>query len=471
MDNRLEAVRQRMLDSGISEEEINALIIPLQEALEFRVCGLARESGAADSDLIPDPENKRPVLIPDKDRNIITDITGNGNSHLLIEGENLLALMAMQYIYTDGNNNGTIDVIYIDPPYNTGNITFDYNDRYEKSEWLSMMNVRLRLAKDLLADDGMIFVQIDEELQAELKLLLNEIFGEEHFINCICVKMSELSGVKMTHTEKRLPKVKEYVYAYGMENTTIRPVIANKSDDPEKFEKYLKYYSRIIENPGDKPEEWNIMKLKDYLRKYHSDIDPKDEQQVREFKLTHAERMVYRTNNKSFDKDMFPGGTHEVTSAEGIRYIWWEGKQMLFLSDHTSGSLGDLWTDISTINLNKEGGVDFRNGKKPLKLLKRLLGMINKDNITVLDFFAGSGSTAQAVLEMNDEDGQHRRFILCNNNELGEDAVKAAEKAGAAIGSLEWESFGVCRSRTYPRMKNIFEGRTGDNLYYYRVSV
>lgn len=131
------------------------------------------------------------------------------NDNFIIKGNNLVVLHSLKKRYA-----GKVKCIYIDPPYNTGNDSFGYNDRFNHSTWLTFMKNRLVIAKELLCDDGVIFVQCDDNEQAYLKVLMDEIFGNHNFLNCIAVKMSEPSGIKMSHIEKRLPKLKEYILLY-----------------------------------------------------------------------------------------------------------------------------------------------------------------------------------------------------------------------------------------------------------------
>jgi len=340
--------------------------------------------------------------------------------HILIEGDNLHALTTLCFTHE-----GKIDVIYIDPPYNTGNKDFKYNDSfvdredsYRHSKWLSFMHKRLKIAKQLLKDTGVIFISIDDNEQAQLKLLCDEVFGEENFVNLISVKSSETSGVKMSHIDKRLPKIKEYLlfYAKNSFNIFLNPVKVSKTDDIEKFKSYAKYYSKIILNKEDEPETWKIIPLSEYLKKNKINLNEDD---IVKFKIDNSEKLVYRTNHPSLAKMSFSTATAKVISAQGLNYVWWEGKQMLFLSDYINESLCDLWTDISTINLNKEICElnSFRNGQKPLELLKRIEKLSHNKSITILDFFAGSGTTLHATMQLNSEDGGSRQCILVTNNE------------------------------------------------------
>ncbi|EPI1887160.1 site-specific DNA-methyltransferase, partial [Neisseria gonorrhoeae] len=131
---------------------------------------------------------------------------GTPAENLIIKGNNLIAMHSLAKQFK-----GKVKLIYIDPPYNTETDSFAYNDKFSHSTWLTFMKNRLEIAKELLKDDGLIFVQCDDKEQAYLKVLLDETFTRENFINCIAVKMSEPSGNKMAHTSHRLPKIKEYI--------------------------------------------------------------------------------------------------------------------------------------------------------------------------------------------------------------------------------------------------------------------
>ena len=133
----------------------------------------------------------------------------SSDDNLLIHGDNLPIMQKLLENYA-----ASVKLIYIDPPYNTGSNTFMYHDSFPRTAWLGFMRERLSVAKKLLRDDGVLFVQCDDNEQAYLKILLDEIFGEENFVNCIAVKMSEATGVKMAHAMRRFPKIKEYLLFY-----------------------------------------------------------------------------------------------------------------------------------------------------------------------------------------------------------------------------------------------------------------
>lgn len=374
------------------------------------------------------------TLRPCPDDSVDWETTQN----LMIEGDNLEVLKLLQKSYA-----GKVKLIYIDPPYNTGE-DFVYPDDFKDNirnyleltgqveggrkissnteaggrfhtDWLNMLYPRLRLARALLRDDGLLAVSIDDSEVARLLVMLEEVFGEENLVNVVAMKSSETSGVKMSHVDKRLPKIKEYVILVAARRDALQlaPIeIPKDGEDSTKLDKYLGYYSKIISNPEASPETWRITTVEAEMQGHG--LETNDET-LRDYKIKNASRVVYRTNNKSLEGLSFSTPTAEVLSPTGLRYIWWEGKQMLFLSDYLTESLCDLWTDISTINLNKEtcGVSGFGEGQKPLTLLERLMQMVgNADAPVVLDFFAGSGTTGHAVMAKNAVDDGNRRYIL-----------------------------------------------------------
>ena len=335
----------------------------------------------------------------------VKDIKSYGNESLVIKGNNLIAMYSLLPRFEH-----QIKLMYWDILYNTQNDIVPYNDSFKHSSWLVMMKNRLEVAKRLLKpDDGVICLQCDDNEQAYLKVLCDEIFGRDSFINCIAVKSSEASGNKMAHVDKRFPKIKDYLLIYKSNVNAvvkIKPVKEEHTDDIEKFADYAKYYSKIIENIDDPANKWIITPIADYIKKNNIDVDVKDNIELTKFKLENASRVVYRTNNKSLEKLSFDTETEEVVSPSGLKYIWWEGKQMLFLADYTSSYLCDMWNDISTINLNKEGGVELKAGKKPEKLISRIIECFAyNENDIVLDAYLGSGTTGAVCMKMN------KRFI------------------------------------------------------------
>lgn len=418
------------------------------------------------------------------------------SQNLYIEGDNLEVLKVLERSYA-----GQIKMIYIDPPYNTGN-DFIYNDKYadgiqtyleytkqkddkgndkstkketsgaSHSNWLSMMYPRLEYAKRLLSDDGVIFISIDDNEQANLKKLCDMVFGETRRINIISIKMSEASGVKMAHTNKRLPKLKEYVVVYSKsDNIFINPIKTPKLtwDDEYKTiitnisDESLSYIKSVI-NGEEEADNETINRCNAILSKANYKSLSKI---YYEFKIESQEDKIkynYKNSHKIFQTVSFGGGASQKIidsknkanneiffihkSSEGKCYLikgdFDQTKkkprmQVLFASEYLDISPGDFWSDIKTTGLDNEGDVPFKNGKKPLKLLKRLIELIPND-CTILDFFSGSATTAEAMFQMN-VDGENRKFILVQlpeKIEISKDSDKQARKiAQESINFLE----------------------------------
>jgi len=186
--------------STYNKTELLKIIAKQEKELKAKKYGLVWDSEREPEQVVLDCENNLPILKRIKNKEIRTD---DSNDNILIEGDNYHALTVLNYTHKE-----KIDVIYIDPPYNTGNKDFIYNDRfvekedgYRHSKWLNFMEKRLKLAKDLLTKDGVIFVSIDDNEYPRLVMLLENIFGGNK-VKSICVKMSEPTGVKMAHIIK-----------------------------------------------------------------------------------------------------------------------------------------------------------------------------------------------------------------------------------------------------------------------------
>ena len=210
--------RDKMLNTineikkGITDEQTLTNLSMIENELTKKKYGLIWEEHEERVD--KELETQIPTFEDVNEKEIISNPDDKFN--FLLEGDNLHSLYLLEKTHKE-----KIDLIIIDPPYNTGSNDFMYGDKYlnnedefKHSKWLSFMNKRLSIAKKLLKNDGLIFINIDDNELSQLKLLCDDIFGAENFVNCICVKMSEATGVKMAHCEKRLPKIKEYVLLY-----------------------------------------------------------------------------------------------------------------------------------------------------------------------------------------------------------------------------------------------------------------
>lgn len=336
----------------------------------------------------------------------------NDDDNLLIKGNNLLVLSCLLKRY-----DGKVKLIYIDPPYNTANDSFNYNDSFNHSTWLTFMKNRLEIAKQLLRDDGVICIQCDDNEQAYLKVLCDDIFGRDNFINNISVNMSNMSNTKVTHAilGKRFPKLKEYILIYTIDKNLVKfniPKLTKEKWDNE-YNKIIPRWTRElnIKYENDKLSDDDILGLKyeslnDYIKKNNikDDTNFKTENAYRIFatkpnesllnaakklKISSSENQISLVNNKLIIKNF-----NTETETARIELLNAETKSSIYL--------GDNWTDITTTGgIAQEGNVILKKGKKPEKLIKRIIESCSCANDLILDFFVGSGTTAAVAHKMN----------------------------------------------------------------------
>ena len=333
------------------------------------------------------------------------------NDNKLIHGDNLIALQALQQDYA-----GKIKCIYIDPPYNTGSRInsqgdeIGYDDGLEHSIWLNMMYKRLILLHQLLSDDGKIFIQIDDNEQAYLKIVCDEIFGRQNYITTICLRMSTASGVKTAHREKTIIKEKEMILVYCKNKDLCRfyPQYVPVKEWDSEFQYYLE------KNNSSDPDDWEVLKLKDVLETNGLSLDINDET-TWSFIDTHSDCIWRRAFIRNQYKELSQNNPQKIfyINENNKEHYYYRGREMFFLStkkhlcfteegyvESISNLLGDFWVDINTGKLFSEGGIEFRNGKKPEFLIARILQMSTNPGDYVLDAFLGSGSTAAVAHKM-----------------------------------------------------------------------
>ena len=390
--------------------------------------------------------------------------------NMLIHGDNLLALKALEQQFT-----GKEKCIYIDPPYNTGNAFEHYDDGLEHSIWLGLMRERLELLHRLLADDGVIVVQIDKNESAYLKVLLDEVFTREAFVTTIAVRMSATSGFKIEHADKTIVKNTEYLHVYSR-NLTLRPAY-------ERTE-YDAHYSYILRPENDmfiieQLSDQNVVKAE--LHRYGLPYNAKSlpmlfsiSQAFREF--VNANRsLIGRTHTAPSEAlqqqqeimAKLPSQRHVIPfmSQSGDRYFLKKTSTTLnqFIpielkyqmvdsyegyKEELSNILGDWWGDFfyDMGNVEDEGGVHFKASKKPERLIFRILNMFTNPGDLVLDSFLGSGTTAAVAHKMG------RRWI---GVELGDhcythckvrlDKVIDGTDAGGITKAVDWKGGGGYR--------------------------
>lgn len=366
------------------------------------------------------------ILVEDKSKSNIQHDKETEN--MLIHGDNLIALKALEQDYA-----GKIKCIYIDPPYNTGNAFEHYDDGVEHSIWLTLMKQRLELLKGLLSNDGAIVIQIDDNEQAYLKVLCDEIFGRVNHVNTIVVKMSDASGPKMAHIDKKFPKLKEYLLIYKKEKISINVQTEEKTKWDSEYKNFLDLSKEDIEkmlnltnkNEIDEVNEKlpsRLISLNDAFKKYKVGQSDKDKFN---FSRENAWRIA-RTSNASTIRRVIQNETdlnqniaiaivNDVTmfvKADFDRGSKEPRVQYVFASDTMNVPLGDLWLHINT-SFNSEGGVTLKNGQKPESLIKTIIAAFSNPGDFVLDSFLGSGTTAAVAHKMN------RKWI---GIELGEQA-------------------------------------------------
>lgn len=354
------------------------------------------------------------------------------DDNLIIKGNNLIALHSIKERYK-----GEVKCIYIDPPYNTENDSFEYNDKFNRSTWLTFMKNRLEIARDLLKDDGVIFVQCDDNEQAYLKVLMDEIFGEENFVNNIAIKMSEATGVKMAHADKRFPKLKEYILFYKKPNFDrfyeIDKYESKEWDNEnniflENFTKEHREVLRELENKdiNDLKDRVKANKVLNKVKVVSLNERLKQEnfnsfEEEKEWLFENSYRIIKTAGSSSLTKvvlnsDNIPAQdiASEISSSGIIFFFITDFNRntkqprlrVIFADTNIYKNPGDFWQDIKTTGgIAREGGVQLNNGKKPEKILHRIIKMTTKENDLILDFNLGSGTTAAVAHKMN------RRYI------------------------------------------------------------
>lgn len=472
--NKKELYNKILQLDGLTNEEKSELLGLLRKQKKY---GLVWEDKPEDVE--ERLREELPVLIEDTSKAIISE-DADAPNHILIEGDNLEALTALAYTHE-----GKIDVIYIDPPYNTGNKDFVYNDKfidkedsYRHSKWLSFMAKRLRIAKQLLSDRGVIFISIDDNEQAQLKLLCDEVFGIENFIAtlvwaagrkndskyvsisheyilCYVKSLEFLKGAKIEWKERK----------QGIEDIydAVKKMRKEYNGDFEEMSKALKSWYKSLPNnhPAKNHSHYNCIDSNGVY--FPSDISwpggggpkyivlhPKTQRPV---KIPNR-GWVYPTKER-MDEIIAMGLVHFGEDENSVPC------KKTYLSDNEySAPYSVFYKDgrAATKRLRTiMGDVVFQNPKDE-EIIGNLMTFCTSNNsYTILDFFAGSGTTLHATMELN-KDGGHRKCILVTNNENN-----------------------ICEEVTYERNKRVIQGYTtpkgeevpglkNNTLRYYRTS-
>ena len=474
MANLSQQKRQRMLEflQTIREEhkdddDVLIAIGEIESELNAKKYGLVWEQHEEAVDV--QMRDNIPVFTECADKEIFA--APGEKFNFLLEGDNLHSLRLLEKTHL-----GKMDLIYIDPPYNTGNQDFRYDDvyvdeldTYRHSKWLSFMSERLRIAAKLLAPHGFIFISIDDKEAAQLKLLCDEIFGDANYEKTDYIQVRYPD--KTLKSDMKYHKEIEQVLVYRKSDSAT-PYLQPQEYDYEKFVYSVNELAPGIEiQLGGKKVvvfqkgEWELVKHKEGFKEGLKEIwatgtilnGNSSGRFFRDYLDGRKEKdglgvlyKVYGVGDDSFDYRYF-SGPQKVTATKGKYYQGVPVDKMEEGSTKVSPipNFYDMAGDFG--NIRHEGGIPFNSGKKPIKLMSMFLNYFKQKDITVLDFFAGSASTAHAVLALNQADGGTRKFIICTNDEND-----------------------ICTEVTYPRISNVINGYANTkgipaNLKYYRT--
>ena len=361
--------------------------------------------------------NNLPVLTEDTD----LFIDNGGQMNFLIEGDNLASLKLLEKTHK-----GRIDLIYIDPPYNTGNKDFVYDDRFvdsndtfRHSKWLSFMEKRLQIARSLLSENGVIFISIDDNEQAQVKLMCDSIFGADNFIAQIIWERA----FAPVNLKKHFSESHDYIvcFAKNLQNAICNGLTRNNEND-----------SRYSNPDNDARGSWTSSDMTvgpAVPEKIYTITTPGGK------KLTPASGRCWLFTQKRYQEML----------ADNRIWFGLDGNNMprvkKFLSEVKQGITPMTIWKYTEVGHSQDATKELKNifdGEskftypKSIRLLQRIVGLYGDKYSTILDFFAGSGTTGHAVMKLNAEDGGSRKFILCTNNENN-----------------------ICRDVTYERIKRV----------------
>lgn len=374
--------------------------------------------------------------------------------NLLIKGDNLLALRALEHEFT-----GAIQCIYIDPPFNTGGAFEHYDDGVEHSIWLSLMYQRLEILHQLLAPEGALIVNLDDTESAYCKVVLDEIFGRPNYITTVIVEAATASSFKTFNLGPT--QVAQYLLFYAKDKSKFE----YRQQYIPIYEIDLQHFSRFISNFEASPEKWEFTSINDFVLSemgFRGDTpNAKWAQAKRELGADEAKEMVrqkalafalenchrvFETKTLQKPSKWLHDKLEESLKIDNVMELkragmdsihLYRGRQIYFLGKGVqeidgervvTQPISNIWTDIPTNNLKDEGGVDFPQGKKPEALLRRVIQMISKKKgDIVLDSFGGSGTTAAVAHKMR------RRWITIEQGDH-------------------------CETHIVPRLRRVIEG-------------
>lgn len=371
----------------------------------------------------------------------VTDFNRDENGvireNLIIKGNNLLVLYSLVEQYR-----GQIKIVYIDPPYNTGNDSFGYNDSFNHSTWLTFMKNRLEIAKQLLSPDGVIFISCDDNEQAYLKVLLDSIFSPENGETMIWHKVGDDSGrMKITH---RFRREHEYIH------------VCYKNKQQVFFNKFetSRDYKNVYSNPDNDPRgpyKQGIIstteeKSKSTGKNFYTIVTPSGREISRQWRVSKAE----------FDDLNKDGRIYFGKNGNSIPSL------KVFINESKMATPISILQDYGTAKTAGKELMELFNGErvfdypKPPELIIHLLAIASEKNSIILDFCAGSGTTAHATIALNKEDGGNRNFILCEQMDYIETVTTPrVQKVMSKFGGGDFIKLGLLDSnQTYINLIN-----------------
>ncbi|MCG2701413.1 site-specific DNA-methyltransferase [Candidatus Parcubacteria bacterium] len=394
------------------------------------------------------------------------DESGAIRENLIIKGNNLLALHSLKQQFQN-----KVKLIYIDPPYNTGNDSFGYNDNFNHSTWLTFMKNRLEVARELLREDGGIFIQIDHHEVGYINALMDEVFNSENKVQLISVKTASPAGFKTVNPGPI--DVTEYILFYAKNKKLFN---FEKHFVPVGYNKNYNLYLEKTKNVKD----WKFISLKDKLLEVNGFKSEKDAKKkygylwisikeilIADFAFKNAKNIVsIRDPHKPTEKvkKLMEKSRNnrdkviEYKREDGSKMYLYKGGSLAFYSSkirkidgdyQVTELLTDFWNHISWAGIAKEGGVKLKDGKKPEKLIKQIFEIGTEVGDIILDFFLGSGTTAAVAHKMG------RQYIGVEQLDYNEnDAVIRLQNVigrnkkvkGKMFEDIEFDQSGISKS-------------------------
>ena len=441
-----------------------------------------------------------------------TDENGDIKDNLIIKGNNLLALHSLKKRFA-----GKVKLIYIDPPYNTGNDEFKYNDAFNHSTWLTFMKNRLEVARELLKPDGVIFVQIDFRELAYLKVLIDQIFRRGNFIGQINWQRVPEGRTLLGQGESDLKISTEYllIYAKNKRPNLLNSETKKRIDATNRIMQQYSYtlklngepveFKRMKDNSGNnvifyKVDEYELKPLKDkgmgnYIKNYENLVQSVGVQE----ESTFQQRLISITRkiNALCIVEYIPG--RGKRKGKRMRDYFVKDRKLLFAKDfsildnnrlYREGDINDFWSnnEIQVTDIANEGSVYLRRGKKPEQLLQRIISWASNNGDLVVDFFMGTGTTCAVTHKMG------RQYIGVEQLDYGENSAAVRLKNvinGDQTGiskSVDWKGGGdfvylelmkwnenfvekIQEAKTKERLKKLWETMKKKAFLSYKVDV